>query len=138
VGDEADTTGLGGVMGLGIQDEEPPVVILKLRARSHGPCTFAFFVGCITWTEKSAFRGMARDDSNAVESNPDWGAGGASARAVDRTGARLGTGGCGRQCLGFSREGIGPWCRRRAVGACRRGMIEDDGLLEEKRCWTRE
>jgi len=117
-------------MGLGFHDEEPPAVTLKLRARSHGPWTFAFFVGCMTPTETSAFKGTVRDGSSVAQSNSDWGAGGPSAREVKRTGARLGTGGCGRRCLGFSREGIGPWCKRSAVGACRRGMLRDEGLIQ--------
>lgn len=135
VGDDVDTTGLGGVIGLGFHEAEPPVVMLKLRARSHGPWIFSFFVGCMTPTETSAFSGTVRDGSSIAESNPDWGAGGASARVVKRTGARLGTGGRGKRCLGFSREGIGPWCKRSAVGACRRGMLRDERLIEERRCW---
>jgi len=86
VGDGTETTGLGGVIG------EGPT--RRLLARSQGPCSLGF-------DDSIAMKALA---GGASELKNDTAVGaGISVLRMDRAGARLGTGGCGRTCLGVSR-----------------------------------
>jgi len=85
VGEGMETTGLGGVIGDGP---------MRLLARSQGPCSMGF-------DRSIDMKALAGGDSE-MKNDAAMGAG-TSALRMDRTGARLGTGGCGRTCLGVSR-----------------------------------